>query len=100
MIKGETKDYAEQSDIETLHLQVAWYKTRNEREYVSIGVVEEDAMGADGTISLQIVHLSKGEGICKMLQVNLLDKEIDMVIDGLQRAKVKRLDLEKDEGGK
>jgi hypothetical protein len=61
-----------------------------DREYVRIGVLEEDAGGPDGTVSLVIAQFYKPGAEYKMLEVvqaNLTESEIDQVIAGLQEAK-------------
>lgn len=80
----------EQSGIETLDLALSQIHPWMDREYVRIGVLEEDAGGPDGTISLVIAQFYKPGGEYKMLecvQAMFTESEIDQVIAGLQEAK-------------
>jgi len=76
--------YAE--GIETLDLETAFRHDWNQLEYVRIAVVPEDARGEQGTISFTLVHFGHNWH-CKTLQACLTAEEIDMVIEGLQKAK-------------
>ena len=58
----------------------------NEKENLRIGVVPEEAVSENGTISFIITHFDKG-GNRKSLQACLSEDEIDMVVQGLQKAK-------------
>ena len=86
---------AEPDDIETLNLATISIHSWNDTEYVRIGVIPEDAAGPDGTISFQLVQFhnnagnlrERGMSTAKSLQANLTKPEIDIVIDGLQKAK-------------
>lgn len=88
MKKTDTKN-KDTIDIETLDLKYSNIHDWNEKEYLRIGVVPEEAKLKDGTISLVITHFGK-QGYCMSLQACLKQDEIDMIIDGLQKAK-KRL---------
>lgn len=48
---------------------------------------KEDASGPNGTVSFQLVQFLGESGGAKSLQANLSAAEIDIVIDGLQKAK-------------
>ena len=78
---------------ETLDLETAYRHNWNVVEYVRIGVLEKDILGETGTISFQLVQYSQ-EWKCKALQACLLETEIDMVIEGLQKAKVRMKELQ------
>ena len=81
-------NHAEPDDMETLNMCTAFVHDWNTIEYVRVGVLEKDAAGDDGTISFQLVQFSK-ESKCKVLQANLSMAEIDVVIDGLNKAKTR-----------
>lgn len=78
--------------IETLDLETAFRHDWNEVEYIRIGVVPEEAVGETGAISFQLVQFSK-EWACNVLQAVLLESEIDMVIEGLGKAKARLREL-------
>lgn len=70
---------------ETLDLNTAYVHKENSKEYVRIGVVEEDAR-EDGTISLMLVHFDVKWRV-EVLQCCLNEQEIDMTIAGLKKAR-------------
>lgn len=79
---------AEPDDIETLNLATVGIHKWNTIEYVRIGVLEKDAKGPGGTISLALVQYGlEHEGGVKVLQANLQMREIVLLIAGLQKAK-------------
>lgn len=81
----------EPSGIETLDLESAWIHDWNDKEYVRVGVLEEDAKGEDGVISLILVQFGRK---CNALQAALTRDEIAHLIDGLAAAKERLLELE------
>ena len=89
---GETIDYAE--GIEVLHMRMRVHHDWNDKEYVSIGGIEGDARGENGTISLELVHFPS-DGSCKVLQACLVIEEIDMILHGLAEAKRRLMALNK-----
>ena len=79
---------AEPETIETLDLETVSVHDWNRIEYVRLGVLPEDAAGPNGTVSFQLVQFGKEyRDRVKSLQANLTYDEIDIVIDGLQKAK-------------
>lgn len=83
-------DAVNRAGIEILDLELSHIHSWMRREHIRIGVLEEDAGGPDGTISLVIAQFYKPGGEYKMLEVlqaNLTESEIDQVIVGLQEAK-------------
>ncbi len=72
--------------FETLNLRLDYTHEHNIREKLMIGVVPEDARGEDGTISLVVMHWPR-YGPMQTLQFCLNEKEIDLVIKGLSRAR-------------
>lgn len=89
---GETIDYAEGTEI--MHMQTKVRHDHNDKEYVSMGVIAEDARGENGTISFELVHFTR-TGRCKVLQVCLVVEEIDRVLHGLAEAKRRLVALNK-----
>ena len=77
----------EPAGIETLDLEPAHIHSWNEKEYVRIGVVPEDASLPNGTISLLLVQFDKDRIQCKACQAMLTAAEIDLVVAGLQEAR-------------
>lgn len=68
-------------------------------EEVSIGWVEEDMRGKDGTISFQIIYWNKKSPELEIVEVhsiNLNDEEIGLTIKGLQKARQHLRKLNKD----
>ena len=86
-----TKNHTEPDTIETLDLETAYFHPYNAVEYVRIGVIQEEAIGEKGVISLMLVQFS-GDWKCKDLQASLTEIEIDLVIAGLQEAKRRMLE--------
>ena len=85
---------AEPDDMETLNLATLNIHSWNEIEYVRIGVIPQDAAGPDGTVSFQLVQFGENfKGGCKALQANLTRVKIDIVIDGLIKARERMDDL-------
>ncbi len=77
--------------IETLDLAIQRIHSWNEKEYLRIGVLPEDARGPNGVISLLIVQFSiDKQSTCTALQACLSTDEIDQVIAGLQEAKKRK----------
>ncbi|KKM88336.1 hypothetical protein LCGC14_1259800 [marine sediment metagenome] len=87
---------AEPESIETLDLETINVHDWNRIEYVRLGVLPEDAAGPNGTVSFQLVQFPKIKHGVKSLQANLTYDEIDIVIDGLQKAK-ERMDALRDD---
>lgn len=79
--------------LELLDFEPTTIHSYNEKEYVRIGVVPEDAVGEDGTLSLVIVHFAKRGG-CSACQACLTKYEAQLLMDGLRRAvkRMKKLD--------
>jgi len=92
--KTETINGAE--GIETLNLKTMWLHDWNEKEYIRIAIIEEDAKGVDGTISFVLVHFAN-HGKCSALQACLTKEEIDLTIEGLKSAKDKLELINKEE---
>jgi hypothetical protein len=70
---------------ESLYISTEYCRDENYSERVSIGWIDEDIQKQDGTISMQIVWFTKKN--CEVLQACLNEIEIDLVIDGLRKAK-------------
>ena len=89
---------AEPESIETLDLETINVHDWNRIEYVRLGVIPEDAAGPNGTVSFQLVQFRKRKNPrCALsMQANLTYDEIDIVIDGLQKAK-ERMDALRDD---
>ncbi len=83
MAKGINE--VEPDDVETLNLEPEFCHDSNAKEYLRIAVLPEDAIGADGTCSVQIVQFDKDWG-CHALQACLSMAEIDIAIGALQEA--------------
>lgn len=71
----------EAGGIETLDLQPAYSHFWNDKEYVRIGVPEDDDV-----VSFVLVHCHKTGGLAA-LQAVLSVEEVDAVMEGLQEAK-------------
>lgn len=84
--KGTKNHGIEPGDIETLNLEPSFCHDSNHKEFVRIGVLPEDAGKEDGTVSFQLVSYST-EWLCRVVQANLLEDEIDLVVNGLLEAK-------------
>lgn len=82
-----TVDNAVKDTCETLDLQVSYTHAGNSRECIYIGVLESNATGKQGTISLEIIHHHLDGIHLKHLQLYLTEEEIGMLIGGLQRAR-------------
>lgn len=80
-------DNKEPAECETLYMSTSFLQSNHNDEQISIGVLEKDAIGTNGTISMQVVTFSKSKPYCDVATVNLTENEIDLVIKGLQDAK-------------
>jgi hypothetical protein len=82
----QTNNRTEPDSRETLDLEPAFCHEWNDKEYLRIAVLPEDARGPEGTLSLQVVHFNKKYEVTAA-QACLTLEEIDLVISALLEAK-------------
>jgi hypothetical protein len=94
MIMEETVEQ-EPAECETLYLKTAIRHNHNRQEMVAIGIVERE------NISFQLVQFRNFEDHTRepvtVLQACLTDHEIDLVIEGLQKAQLRLRELNRNE---
>jgi hypothetical protein len=79
-------DEGDRSRYETLNLRPGYEHEHNILERLYIGILPEDAAGANGTISLVVAQWPR-YGPLQTLQLCLNDAEIGRLIRGLDRAR-------------
>ena len=84
-------DYGEIAECETLYTELSFRLPNEHKRMISIGILEHDAIGDEGTISFQIITFYP-DRVCDVATADLTEKEIKKVIKGLKDARKRMME--------